>query len=68
MNAPDRRGGYPLSEIFRVPLWIGVASLVGLVGALVGDGWLDALSWLALGLPLWMIVRALRSAKRTTVD
>jgi len=36
-------------RIFRWPLAIGVASIVGLVAALVGDGPLDVLSWLLLG-------------------
>lgn len=36
-------------RIFRWPLAIGVASIVGLVAALVGDGPLDVLSWVLLG-------------------
>lgn len=37
--------------IFRWPLLIGVASIVGLVSALVGDGAWDVLSWATLGIP-----------------
>jgi hypothetical protein len=42
----------PLSRIFAIPTALGVASAVGLVGALVGDGWWDASGWIGLGLPL----------------
>ena len=39
-------------DIFRWPLWLGVLTVVGLASALFGnDGW-DALSWIALGVPL----------------
>lgn len=38
-----------LATIYRIPASIAVASLVGLVSALVGDGPWDALSWLTLG-------------------
>lgn len=54
LHQPNRRGGkhQSLAEIFRWPLSIGVASAIGLVSALVADGWGDALSWLLLSLPL----------------
>ena len=31
---------------------IGILSTVGLLAALVGDGWWDGLSWAALSLPV----------------
>ena len=44
-----------LWRVFRWPLAIAAASLVGLVSALLGDGWRDAVSWLLLGsLPVLM--------------
>ncbi len=46
-------------RIFRWPLVIGIASLVGLVSALVGDGWYDALSWGLLGGLLVLVCRQL---------
>jgi uncharacterized membrane protein YjjP (DUF1212 family) len=46
LRAGPQRGGW---RIFRWPLAVGVAGLVGLVSALIGDGWYDALSWLLLG-------------------
>lgn len=38
-----------LSQIFRAPAVIALASAVGLVSALVADGLWDMLSWFALG-------------------
>ena len=47
--------------IFRWPLLIALISIVGLVSALVGDGWWDALSWATLGIPaLGFTLRSLR--------
>lgn len=39
-------------EVFRLPLWLGVASVVGLVSALLGDGVWDGVSWLAIFAPI----------------
>lgn len=54
-----RRHG--LWRVFRWPLLIGMASVAGLVSALVGDGVWDAVSWAALSLPLviglWFTLR-----------
>jgi len=41
-----------LSQIFAAPLVIAIVSTVGLISALVGDGVWDAVSWVALGLPV----------------
>jgi hypothetical protein len=41
-----------LSQIFAAPILVGVLSAVGLVAALVGDGWWDGVSWLTLALPV----------------
>ncbi|MDP1583814.1 MAG: hypothetical protein Q8M18_10360 [Bradyrhizobium sp.] len=41
-----------LGQIFAAPIVVGVLSVVGLVAALIGDGWWDALSWLSLTLPV----------------
>ncbi|MCC8938755.1 hypothetical protein CI1B_24310 [Bradyrhizobium ivorense] len=41
-----------LAQIFAAPLVIAILSTVGLISALVGDGWWDAISWAALGLPV----------------
>ncbi|MCA6122464.1 hypothetical protein J6500_11260 [Bradyrhizobium sp. WSM 1704] len=41
-----------LAQIFAAPLVIAILSTVGLISALIGDGWWDAVSWGALGLPV----------------
>ncbi len=50
-----------LRSTFAAPAIIGAASLIGLVAALMGDGWMDALSWLGLGAPVvavaWAVAR-----------
>ncbi len=37
---------------FLLPALIALASLIGLVTALTGDGWRDAVAWVALAIPL----------------
>ena len=41
--------GRPLRSIFAWPLFLGLASLGGLILGLTGDGLRDALAWLLLG-------------------
>lgn len=53
----------PLIRIFGAPLLIGIASLVGLVSALVGDGLADWISWVGLAVPIAVILWA-RTARR----
>jgi len=43
---------------FVAPAWIALASLVGLVSALIGDGVFDAISWLVLSVLIGLFVRA----------
>lgn len=38
-----------LRQIFAVPLAVAVATVLGLLAALVGDGAWDLVSWLTLG-------------------
>jgi hypothetical protein len=53
MSAYDlQRAPRRLSQIFAVPMLLGVLTTVGLFAALVGDGIWDALSWLTLGVPI----------------
>jgi hypothetical protein len=44
---------------FALPAVIFGVSLAGLVAGLVGDGWLDWLSWLGLAAPLAAVVWAM---------
>lgn len=46
-----------LGRVFAMPLLVGIASTVGLLAALAGDGWWDALSWLGLGLAVALAAR-----------
>lgn len=48
-HAPWRLWGWPVA--------LGLLSASGLTSALVSDGWGDAWSWLALGLPVLVIAR-----------
>lgn len=44
-------------EIFFWPLIINVICLVGVLAALIGDGWWDIMSWLTLGVPaVWLLL------------
>lgn len=40
------------SQIFAIPMLLGVLSIVGLVSALVGDGVWDGVSWVTLAIPI----------------
>ena len=41
----------------------GAANAAGLLAALLGDGWLDIVSWVALGAPAIPIARGLRAMR-----
>ena len=43
---------------FVAPAWIVLASVVGLVSALVGDGVFDAISWLVFTALVALAIRA----------
>lgn len=44
-----------LRQMWQTPAIVALITLVGLVAALVGDGWPDAVSWGALAVPVWLI-------------
>ncbi|MEQ6884703.1 hypothetical protein [Salicola sp. Rm-C-2C1-2] len=48
-NSRNRRSA---RSTFALPFWIALASLVGLVTALLGDGLWNAVAWLGLGTPI----------------
>jgi hypothetical protein len=51
MSAPQR------IRIWTAPIYIGVISTVGLIAALLSDGGLgDYLAWLALGIPVAVVL------------
>ncbi len=39
-------------QIFAIPMVLGVLSVIGLVSALVGDGFWDGVSWVTLAIPI----------------
>lgn len=51
-------------SIFFMPVLLGLASAVGLVSALLADGFWDALSWATLGAPLLAVLWALKYRRR----
>ena len=54
-NAKARASVKTTGEIFRWPLIMALANAVGLIAALVGDGWFDVISWVTLALTLVVI-------------
>jgi len=58
------KGHRTLGQIFAAPIVIGVLSIVGLLAALIGDGWWDAASWLALTLPILLYLFFVLRRKR----
>jgi hypothetical protein len=53
-----------LAAIFAAPLMIGALGAIGLVSALTGDGWRDAVAWAGLGSPIVAVAWAML-ARRT---
>lgn len=50
-----------LRTIFAMPLAIAILSSVGLVSALMGDGWRDMISWLGLAMPILIVGWAMKA-------
>lgn len=57
MSRPFVRATWP------IPLLLALASIVGLIAALTGDGWRDAISWAGLGLPILTIGWAIHARR-----
>ncbi|CAN5641174.1 hypothetical protein BH09BAC4_BH09BAC4_52250 [soil metagenome] len=58
-------------HVWTIPMLLAFVSLFGLISALVGDDFLDALSWITLAIPpavvTWFVVIAFKkSGKRRT--
>lgn len=45
-------------QIFRWPIVLAVASIIGLISALIGDGWFDVVSWICLGATVFVVLLA----------
>lgn len=52
MRPRTRTAPQGLGAIFRAPLLLALASIIGLVAALIGDGVHDVVSWAALAMPV----------------
>jgi hypothetical protein len=50
-------------QIFTLPVAIAAISAIGLVLALTGDGWRDAVSWTGLAIPLIAAGWAMRARR-----
>lgn len=50
--------------IWAIPLLLALATLLGLVSALAGDGLADVPAWIGLGLPVAATLRAMRVQHR----
>jgi hypothetical protein len=58
-----KTGPYGLKAIFATPAVVAILSLIGLVGALLGDGVWDWIGWLGLGVCITVMVWALISRR-----
>ena len=45
----------PLLKLWAMPVLLALFSTGGLISALLGDGFCDALSWLALSVPIMVL-------------
>lgn len=48
-------------QIFAVPIFLGILSGIGLLAALLGDGFWDWVSWATLAYPIWICVKYSRA-------
>jgi hypothetical protein len=56
--------GRSRNRTFLWPAVVGVATAIGLISALLGDGVWDVLSWLTLALPAALAAKGLRQIHR----
>jgi hypothetical protein len=59
--------GVSFWRVFGIPILLALASAIGLLSALFGDGVWDVLSWVALGAPTvvvaWYVMRPARGQR-----
>lgn len=58
-----KRPSQSLWQVFALPIAIAVLSTVGLIAALMGDGWHDVLSWIALAVPVLAVGWAMKARR-----
>jgi hypothetical protein len=44
------------NRVWTWPISIAITSAVGLISALLGDGWADVAAWVGLGLPITVAI------------
>ena len=52
-----------LRRVFAIPAVLALLTAIGLISALLGDGFWDATAWLGLGVPTVLALRALLPKK-----
>jgi hypothetical protein len=52
-----------IRSTFAIPTLIALATTAGLIVALTGDGWRDAVSWVALAIPILTVGWAYRARR-----
>ncbi|MEN3953524.1 hypothetical protein [Iodidimonas sp. SYSU 1G8] len=57
-------GKRSFGQVWGAPIALGVLGSIGLVSALIGDGFYDAASWATLGLPVLVIIWAIMRRTR----
>lgn len=62
MNQP-----FPFRKVYGPALALGAVTSYGLLSALLGDGVWDALSWIALAVPLAVILWKLQVGRRKSM-
>jgi hypothetical protein len=63
LSRPEPRQTF--GQIFAGPIMVGVLSTLGLVSALVGDGFWDGVSWVTLLVPILLgVVFIVRGRRR----
>lgn len=58
-----KSGHQSVGAIFAIPFLIALFSGIGLVSAMTGDGWRDALSWAGLMVPVVAVGWAVRARR-----
>jgi len=60
---PQPRERQSLTRMFAWPIVIALASIIGLVSALAGDGIEDVVAWLGLALPIVVFCWAMHARR-----
>ncbi len=58
---------FPFRKVYGPAVVIAVITLYGLLSALLGDGMWDALSWVALAVPLAVIAWKYAAGRRVSI-